>query len=86
LRDYIDPEMTTMEAFKRGGKFIYEETLKLREELKEDWIWEFPRVEDTKIEWKFDSDKCLKQWITTADSDWGEGYSHCTFERSPTGK
>ncbi len=37
--------------------------------------------------WKFDSEEALKkQWVTTADSDWGEGYSSCSLSLSPSGK
>ena len=34
----------------------------------------YPHPGDRKNEWGFSSDNDLKQWVLTADSDWGEGY------------
>ena len=41
---------------------------------------------DTTVFWKFDEEKDFERWVTTADSDWGEGYSKCELVQSPNGK
>ena len=43
-----------------------------------------PRIGDTRVEFTFDSESDLDRWVTTADSDWGEGYSTCALTRSPS--
>jgi hypothetical protein len=36
-------------------------------------------------QWDFLKSTDLERWVTTADSDWGEGYSKCHLELSQSG-
>ena len=36
--------------------------------------YRYPHPGERKNEWSFSSEDDLKQWVLTADSEWGEGY------------
>lgn len=41
---------------------------------------------ETDVWWSFgDNDVDITKFIVTSDSDWNEGKSRCTFEKSPAG-
>ena len=44
--------------------------------LKKGWCFQcrYPHPGERKNEWSFSGEDDLKQWVLTADSDWGEGY------------
>lgn len=70
------------------GAIVFWEELKLlmkefREFLKGNSAW----LDDGDVNtvWKFDSDSAIKEWRIVCDQDWDEGFSNCSFTRSPAG-
>lgn len=87
-RDYIDPEMTTKEAI----VIAWKEAKRQVALVKEDIIYytshlnRIPEDGEYRTQWTFASDDDLTKWVTTADSEWGEGYSNCALELRENGR
>ncbi len=82
VQDFFDGK-TTRELVASGTEFAVRETKKyFREEFFKDYFNTLPVSGSTRIEWCFDREDSIKdEWVHTADSDWGEGYSRCSLER-----
>eukprot|EP00095_Tigriopus_kingsejongensis_P009254 maker-scaffold922_size80897-snap-gene-0.19 protein:Tk09254 transcript:maker-scaffold922_size80897-snap-gene-0.19-mRNA-1 annotation:"probable complex i intermediate-associated protein mitochondrial precursor" len=86
LRDYLE-DATLEDVYTKGLKTLKTEIIKWKNELLLDPYSNFILPGGYRPYWQFQTDKDFEDtWITTADSDWGEGYSKCQFDRSPSGK
>ena len=45
-----------------------------------------PEDGEYRTQWTFASDDDITKWVTTADSEWGEGYSNCALELRENGR
>lgn len=86
-RDYVPKEHTLKDVIKIGFQDLKVQIAQWKhEKLTEGDIDSIPQPGGRKSYWSFESDEDLDRWVTTADSDWGEGYSRCEMIRSPSGK
>lgn len=60
-------------------------TEEMKEKLEMDPIC-IVRPNETDVIWKFDTEDILKKWVSTSDSDHGEGYSNCSLQLTEHGK
>jgi len=94
VKQQIEHDIKTRpwQAFKENFQVVREEIKKFDKEVRDtvkaphaniaDW---YPHPGERKNEWSFSGEDDLKQWVLTADSDWGEGYSAAQFETHPLG-
>ena len=81
-------EMTIESIIYYGHKVFWEELVRWVREWRSFLHHDLPYYEEPREEnviWKFDNEDSISQWIVSKDSDWGEGFSTATFERSPAG-
>uniref|UniRef100_A0A0N4Z8R0 CIA30 domain-containing protein n=1 Tax=Parastrongyloides trichosuri TaxID=131310 RepID=A0A0N4Z8R0_PARTI len=83
-----DPDMPLKEVLKDSPSYMKQELLKFVNETKNSInIEKIEAIEDTgvlrhgdtKIEYVFKEPSDMKVWKTGCDSDWGKGYSKCSF-------
>lgn len=84
LRDFIDPEVTAKQMISEGFKEMKTEIVKWKNELHRDDADKLPTLGEYRTEWAFDTEERRNDWIVTADSTWGEGFSTGTLTESPT--
>ena len=46
----------------------------------------FPEDGDYRTAWDFSSDADMAKWVTTADSEWGEGYTSVALDLRENGR